>query len=328
MTKLVNNFKYLLSVTIAASFLSAPSYATIFPLNNLNREDQPNRITAMTPEKFRALALRVSQLFSPVVSQHGGVLQFRLRWVDATVNAFAAREGAINGKPIWLVTMFGGLARRPEVTEDGFTLVMCHELGHHLAGYPFKSDDSSPSGARWAATEGESDYFASQVCAKKLWEREPAVNAQLAVAASDEVKFACRWNHPGSTPQAIAEQNLCYRVVNAGMSLATLLARLNDYIDPAMRGRNKTAVDETYEAHPEAQCRLDTYVAGALCKTPFDLRVIPGLIDGLPTNTPQAESMAMRYSCRQEARYDPRYAARYGARPLCWFKPKNPMIRR
>ena len=31
--------------------------------------------------------------------------------------------------------MYGGLARRAEVTEDGFAMVLCHELGHHVSLY-------------------------------------------------------------------------------------------------------------------------------------------------------------------------------------------------
>ena len=32
------------------------------------------------------------------------------------------------------IELNGGLARRPEVSSDGFTMVICHELGHFLAG--------------------------------------------------------------------------------------------------------------------------------------------------------------------------------------------------
>lgn len=309
-------------LALAWTLLNPSAQAMIFPLNNLSREDRISQVADMTPEKFRALAQKFNQLFAPVVAQHGAILQIRLRWEDPTVNAYAFREGNVGGKPLWQIQMFGGLARRPEITEDGFTLVMCHELGHHLAGYPFKTDDNDE--IRWAATEGESDYFAAQVCAKKIWASDTALNAQLAIGVSDEVRFACRWNYPGSNARAIADQNLCYRTINAGLSLATLLARLNDYLDPMMRTRNREWVDQTYEGHPQAQCRLDTYAAGALCATPFDLRVIPGIMGSTAENSVRAEAMAMHYSCRQESRYDPRYAARYGARPLCWFRPLVP----
>ena len=71
------------------------------------------------------------------------------------------------------VIMFGGLARRPEITADGFLLVVCHELGHHLAGYPFIDD--------WAANEGQADYFATQSCTKNIWQNDNETNSTFRV---------------------------------------------------------------------------------------------------------------------------------------------------
>jgi Zn-dependent protease with chaperone function len=53
--------------------------------------------------------------------------------------------------------MFGGLARDPLVTKDGFSAVICHEIGHHIAGAPRK-------GFSWASNEGQADYFATTKC--------------------------------------------------------------------------------------------------------------------------------------------------------------------
>src|SRR6478609_9034269 len=79
------------------------------------------------------------------------------------------------GAPIksttYRVHMYGGLARRPEVTPDGFTLVVCHEVGHHFGGYPFVRD------AYWAANDGQADYFSTLACARRLWQNQPADNA-------------------------------------------------------------------------------------------------------------------------------------------------------
>jgi hypothetical protein len=89
-----------------------------------------------------------------------------------------------------------------------------------------------------------------------------------------------------------------------------------------MRARDRNVVGDTDTAHPEAQCRLDTYLAGALCETYAKLDVIPGQdSDGGFHNDKDAEYAALDQSCAQERRYDPRYSIRYGARPLCWFHP-------
>jgi hypothetical protein len=55
------------------------------------------------------------------------------------------------------------------------TLIICHELGHHVGGFPFVS--GTPFGGYWAATEGQSDYYSTQVCARTMWDKETAINA-------------------------------------------------------------------------------------------------------------------------------------------------------
>ena len=57
--------------------------------------------------------------------------------------------------------MFGGLARHKLVTPDGFALVACHEMGHHLGGAPRRGG--------WASNEGQSDYYATTKCARRIW---------------------------------------------------------------------------------------------------------------------------------------------------------------
>ena len=60
----------------------------------------------------------------------------------------------------WRVVIYGGL-EHPLLTLDGLTAVICHEVGHHLGGFAFKT---SILGDNWAATEGQSDYFAAHRC--------------------------------------------------------------------------------------------------------------------------------------------------------------------
>lgn len=304
-----NTLRRSMLVLVASLALPSLGLATILPLNDLHRHDRVRRTKHIDEQKFLEIGERIGAHFAPIVSKHGGVLKMEMDWEDHTVNAYAKRE---EGSNEWIVHMFGGLARREEVTPDAFTMVVCHELGHHLAGYPFKE-------GRWAASEGQSDYYASQVCARELWKNEHEENERARREVSKEVAFACNMNW-----RKREDRDLCYRVSNAGIALATLLSRINNRpVDPAMTSRDKSAVDFTFENHPDAQCRLDTYLSGALCNRPFDIEIIPGLPRGREEgrNTASAERHAMRFSCRQEKDLDPRRSIRYGARPLCWFKP-------
>ena len=102
--------------------------------------------------------------------------------------------------------------------------------------------------------------------------------------------------------------------MNAGESLATLLAALkNQSVDFATPDKNQ--VKETEDGHPDAQCRLDTYAAGAVCTSDYAAEVIPGKVNGRGRNNRTAEEAAATYACTARDNY------KSGLRPRCWFKP-------
>ncbi|MDB2447495.1 hypothetical protein N9W79_02590 [bacterium] len=282
---------------IAAAFLGSTfSFGTILPENNLHLEDNLAITSNITQDDFFDIIEKVEDYYKPVVATHGGNLRIEKRWLENTVNAYALRRDHH-----WIVSMFGGLARRPEVTPDGFMLVVCHELGHHLAGFPFAKD--------WASNEGQSDFFATQVCAKNMWKDDVETNALSRDSINPTAKDTCDAVYSDE-----ADQNLCYRSANAGKSLATLLAVLNKQVDPAFETPDTSSVSKTYDKHPEAQCRLDTYVNGALCTTEFDDFYIPGLKYGKWHEKKKAEKDSIKYSCSQKNSDHV-----LSQRPKCWF---------
>lgn len=275
-----------------------------FPPNNLHLQDGVIRGSSMTEEQFNKIIDDVIKIWTPIAQAKGVNLVVEKRWKDATVNAYANQSGKT-----WMVSMFGGLARRPEVTEDGFALVVCHELGHHFGGYSFY-------GAKdWASAEGESDYFATNVCAKYIWGMQVQRNRAFAhvrgVPAS--VEAACKkvW---GANENTVG---WCIRTAAGGFSLANLLGTLGGTGTPNFDTPDQTVVSKTNVNHPEAQCRLDTYFAGALCNKKWDLNVIPA--KGFPQGqtSAAAELEAMKYSCFKKEGFA------LGTRPACWFKALN-----
>lgn len=282
-------------VLVASSLMfSSLAFSTILPPNDLYLEDNLFG-SDMTEEQFLTITNSVIDVYKPLAKTHGANLTVNARWNDSTVNASAQQTGKS-----WIVNMYGGLARRPEVTADGYVMVICHELGHHFAGFPFVS--------AWAANEGQSDYFATQACAQKLWAADLEVNATFRETVELPAKELCDQNY--STEEA---QNLCYRAAMAGKSLATLLgalgggAALPDFSTP-----DTTEVSRTNGRHPAAQCRLDTYTAGALCTVDFNETIIPGKNNGRSTR--EAEVEAYTYSCATRDGYT------QSVRPRCWFK--------
>jgi hypothetical protein len=241
---------------------------------------------------------------------HGGELKANYLWDDPTVNAMATREGNV-----WALYMYGGLARRKEITPDGFTIVVCHELGHHLGGYPFKGPVGAYPNA-WAASEGQADYFATQTCARAVWWHDAQQNAWHRYTVDPLAKSYCDRALPTQM-----ERDLCYRTSDAGQSLANLLNVLGDATHPVryQNARSNLLVSQTYTEHPDAQCRLETYLNGAICRRQFDTRIIPGLDIQLTGGSEiDEEKEAAKFSCGE------RGAAYDGSRPRCWFQPLIP----
>jgi hypothetical protein len=266
--------------------------STILPPNDLYLEDELSFVANITESDFNAITNRVIDTYKPIVRAHGAILSVNAKWTDSTVNASAQQSGSS-----WVLNMYGGLARRPEITRDGYTLVICHELGHQLGGFPLVS--------AWAADEGESDYFATQSCAPYLWSAQVDVNAAARRTVESKAKVACdeKWTTRD-------RQNLCYRIAMAGKSLASLLAALGSSGQPAFGDYDSTVVSSTNHSHPAAQCRLDTYLAGAICVVPFNRSIIPGKGKG----SRDGELEANLYSCSERGGYIE------SSRPHCWFK--------
>ena len=284
----------LFGAAVTSLLFAASAQATILPPNTLHLEDtilQSN----MDEEEFNRVIDKAEEIYKPLINEaFGARLSIARRWSDNTVNASASQFFGT-----WNVNMYGGLARRPEVTSDGFALVLCHELGHHLAGYPYSSG--------WAANEGQSDYYATLSCARDMWRDETEVNAGFRDTIPVFPKELC--DKVWTTED---DQNLCYRSMMAGKSLADLLSALkNAEVSFETPSRNK--VSRTNNSHPAGQCRLDTYMAGALCDADWDNDLIPGKKLGSGKNRADGEEEAATVSCSRSIGYE------VGVRPTCWF---------
>jgi len=142
-----------------------------------------------------------------------------------------------------------------------------------------------------------------------LWSGDEELNASFRETVEAEPKALC--DNAWSTE---ADQNLCYRVITGGKSLADLLSALGG-TKASWSTPDKSVVRATNNAHPAGQCRLDTYSAGALCNKGWDVKIIPAKDLGSKRNTKDGELNAVQYSCNQSE------GLAYGYRPLCWFKP-------
>lgn len=245
-------------------------------------------IGGLTEEQFNKVIEKIETIYSPIVTDMGGRLAIARKWSDGTVNANASRSGSK-----WNVNMYGGLARHATITEDGFALVLCHELGHHMGGAPKIGGLFNA----WASNEGQSDYFAALKCLRKAFLNDDNMAAVATMDVPKTLADACAKNHPNKDDKAI-----CIRTGMAGVSVSNLFAALRNSSPASFDTPDANVVSSTNNAHPAYQCRLDTFFQGSLCDVSFNDDV-----------SQKDETIGTCHKANGHS---------IGLRPLCWFKPK------
>lgn len=294
-------------ISILSSFaltLNSVAFATAIPRELESQIVTEAENSEIDESAFNALIDTVMQIYKPRAKLHGATLEVYKSWNDSTLNAYAGRD-----KNTWYVKFFGGFARHSQMTADAFQMVVCHEVGHHFAGFPLYVT------LPWAAAEGQADYFASQTCLPELWSEEKAKNASFRTIVSQSAAHEC-----DAVWKTQERRDLCYRISHTSYMMTKFYASLYNMKAPKFETPDKTQKTFTSQAHPKPQCRLDTYFQGALCPAPFDFTSIPGRMNGVGQSSEYVETIASRTSCMTSAGYV------RGVRPRCWFKPATENI--
>lgn len=283
----------LLTLVLAVTPLLTLAHEACLPENNLYISTDIKFAKSLMKKEFNDAINEIESIYGPILkNEYQAKLVVERKWDDGTVNAYAYRKGAE-----WHVAMFGGLARHPEITKDGFSAVICHELGHHVGGAPKKRSWRSS----WAANEGQADYFATSKCLKLLFETQEQKTIDIYNQVQKDPEELSAKKKCDAVPSSSLEAAICYRGALAGKSLARLLGSLSGNANVSFDTPDKSVVAKTYDNHPKAQCRMDTYLQGALCDK--DSRERPSQTDA-----------SVAYCMREDG-----YAE--GIRPLCWYKP-------
>lgn len=285
-----------------------PPTVTFMPVNDLHLDDDVMRLADITKEEFDAIIQKAEDYYRPIYRTNGYTLQVNRRWTDPTVNASATVRGTIAE-----VNMYGGFARRQEITSDAFALVVCHEFGHHLAGFPRYGNMG------WAANEGQSDYFSTLSCSRYLWENELFTfipeEMEPVAEGKDPIQTDPEQGEPDpSDPvhvqickeawDTLKSRSVCIRQLLASKSVATLLAVLGRETMPDFDTPDQSTVRKTQDSHPRAQCRLDTMVAGAVCPKDWNHNSISNSeIESMDSTCFRSEGFTIQ------------------ARPRCWYAP-------
>ncbi len=281
--------------------ISLSAFATFVPQSEIKAYPPRGVVGQITEAEFNERAEKIRTVYTPFFKSLKGNLKLKANWKNDKLIARATQFFRS-----WVVEFSGGIARHPELTGDGMSLIICHEIGHHLGGFPF--DGGSPIGGNWAAVEGQSDYYSTHVCARKLWATETAINQTYALTASLPVKEHC-----DRLFQDENEKNLCYRIGMGSLSVAKTMAAIMGKPAPQIETPDTSVRETTLLSHPKIQCRLDTLFQGSICAAPHDYNVIPGKSARIKEGM-EAEKESATYSCSSLSRFTE------GLRPACWFK--------
>ena len=276
---------------IFLSTISLPLSATILPKNDLKIPVGANFTGGLTFSQFHRAIDKIEKIYSPVVRSQGGVLVILRKWDDPTVNAGTYREDTSSN---WYVNLYGGYARHPLLTPDGFSLVVCHEIGHHIGGAPKK--DVNYGNPWWSSTEGQADYFATLKCLRRVFSDENNIQVVASMDVPNSIRSQCKMSFEQDWEAAI-----CMRTSMAGLSVANVAANTLRVPEVNFNTPDPNIAEYTYNQHPTPQCRLDTYLRGSLCQ--------------IPSSKPVSQVDASVGTCDLLMGYD------IGTRPLCWYKP-------
>jgi hypothetical protein len=278
----------ILSVFTGNAFGCGQDNDGFLPENTMQIPVGAKRAGGLTEAQFNAVIDKIEPIYAPVAASRGGKLKINRKWSDGTVNANATEFFGT-----WTVNMYGGLARHEKITADGFSLVLCHELGHHMGGAP----KVGMFLMKWASNEGQADYWATLKCLRTVWWNDNNEKIVAKMKAPEYLVEACNKNHGDK-----AERALCIRGGMAGASVSGLFAAMRNKPEAQFNTPDRSVVSKTNDAHPDFQCRLDTYFQGALCEKSHTEDV--------------SQKEEVQGTCHGSTGYT------VGVRPLCWFKPK------
>ena len=248
-----------------------------YPSFSIFNEDLPELVndsradSSFLETDFVRISNSLKELYLADFEELGLGLVFNLYWDNPKVNASTGRWGNTAH-----INMYGGLARHKYLSHNGFAMVICHEIGHHLGGAPKYPKYT------WASAEGQADYYAALKCFKRYL-REACEGDTCFPDLKDVNKYLDN-KCSGSIE--------CAATALAGLSISRVIGGASIKI----KNHDTNVVSSTQISHPAAQCRMDTYLAGAICD----------------------KDVASPDLCLRKNN-DPEFSFR----PLCWFKPEE-----
>jgi hypothetical protein len=207
----------------------------------------------LTVDEMRELTDQVEKVYQPIFETKGWTLKIEGKWESLRMNAQSEADRTKRK-----IVVYGGLGRARHITRDSFTLILCHELGHHLGGAPYMIGENE-----WASLEGQADYYAARTCMRLVLHA-----SEKRVIVPKVVRRECQKAHPDPV-----DARNCMRTAKAGEDFGRRDVLLNNYneqpkYEPIVSlltpSDERWNVTKTNRGYPFSQCRVDTFYQGAL----------------------------------------------------------------
>jgi hypothetical protein len=230
---------------------------------SFSAQAEPFEMPAWQTEIFRD----VEKLYRPAAQQKKQPLVIEKKLDGALEVASADNDGTT----LWVV-VHGGLLASPRLTPDGLRLTLCHELGHLFGGTPRRNVPPEWTGPRGEdglslmSSEGQADYYASAVCFRRLVAGQDHGKSINWEKVTPRLKNLCEAAWGRGTDESL----ICIR---AGLGGDNLLQLVKDFPISFETPDLSKASNLIRDEYPARQCRLDTIVAGALCRDDFPLEL-------------------------------------------------------
>lgn len=211
-------------------------------------------VSLVISQKAQALTLREYSLVEQKIRSYYQSFEKRKElkinafWNNNVPNAYTKNDE--NKIDIYIL---GGFLKSRLMTKNVLALVLCHELGHHMGGYPFGliqrrgSNDDRPE--HDLSNEGQADFWAANNC---MWEVLDDKKEHFYINQKCLERFRTE-----------EQRSLCQQIINAGKSYVNLvknILNLNYETTVTANATRNLYVGE----YPSLDCRRETYRAGAL----------------------------------------------------------------
>lgn len=248
-------------------------------------EPGPNE-SGISEEEFRENFTRVTDHYLPQFKAQGLEVNVILDWSNSWMNAQTGWTGAKSIKFFFS----GALARIKYMTPDALLFVACHEVGHHLGGFPKKDGG-------WATAEGGADYFAALKCMRTILKGDEKNSRAQSLEIHPEVRARCHEVYADED-----EYFICLRTAQAGDDMGRAFKHFATKAPVGSLFFSELPnVTTTLSGYPSHACRVETAYQGAICS--------------------RGPEYPISYKDEASGYCHENNGDTFGMRPRCWFVP-------